>query len=543
MSQQEPTPATEATPSQPTSTPPPRRTLRRLVMAGLKITLGLSVGLGVAEGAFRRRDQGAFPLVNTYERDPARGVRLLPGATTRVKRPGGGAFDVRVNHDGYRGPEWPAPSKDEVVIVGDSQSFGFGVEEHEAMASRLRSALGGGRSVIDASVPTYGPPEYEMTARQVLSSRKAGTVVLAVNLINDLGEIGHPNRDRHAAVDGWAMVVREGESAPSSSPLRAKVIAKSHAAFALWRWQKTREREGEPVTVNDGFDALVRAGAPSVMNAREHEQYARAVEARQAAIDAAKRERDEAQEGIVLLVKGVLPLFRERDLRGAEMRAYIREGGEPTKDEDFELNYGGCAAISYYLYERRGGRNNRRFNGYPTYTTRITAVRIRDEVEAEMRSLAAANFGGKEISSAIAQAFERRDRARRQLAEAERVPMPNAPGPRPPSPFAPFVSAMAALAKEHGAAIVVVPIPLDASVVPEIAERRGLSRDDAASIRRVSDDLIGAARAMGALTADVAPSLAALGEAAFLDDGHLSREGHDVVAKAVAASLAGKGES
>lgn len=512
-------------------------------MAGLKISLGLALGLGVAEGAFRHRDQGAFPLVNTYERDPARGVRLVPGATTRVKRPGGGAFDVRVNHDGYRGPEWPAPAQNEVVIVGDSQSFGFGVDEHETMAAKLRAALGGGRSVIDASVPTYGPPEYEMTARQILASREASAVVLAVNLINDLGEIDRPNRDRHAAVDGWAMTVREGESAPSSSPLRAEVIAKSHAAFALWRWQKTRAREGKPVAVNDGFEALVRAGAPSAMSAREHEQYARAVEARQATIDAAKHERDEAQEGIVELVKGVLPLFRERDLRGAEMRAYVREGGEPTKDEDFELNYGGCAALSYYVNDRRGGRNSRRFNGYPTYTTRISAVRIRDEVEEELRSLARANFGGKEISSAITKAFARRDLARRQLAEAERVPVPNAPGPRPPSPFAPFVGAMAALAKEHGAAIVVVSIPLDASVVPEIAERRGLSRDDAASIRRVSDDLIGAARAMGVRAADVAPSLAALGEAAFLDDGHLSREGHDAVAKAVAASLAGKGAS
>ncbi len=49
---------------------------------------------------------------------------------------GSAVTHVRINSEGLRGPELAAPSTDEVVMVGDSQVFGLGVEDTEAAAAR-----------------------------------------------------------------------------------------------------------------------------------------------------------------------------------------------------------------------------------------------------------------------------------------------------------------------------------------------------------------------------------------------------------------------
>ena len=108
-----------------------------------RVALGFLVGLGLAEGIFRVRDDGAFPHVNVYVADAELGTRLRPGATEKVrfaslKNP---VTHVRINAEGYRGAEWPEKSADEIVVVGDSQVFGLGVEEDETFSKELERAL------------------------------------------------------------------------------------------------------------------------------------------------------------------------------------------------------------------------------------------------------------------------------------------------------------------------------------------------------------------------------------------------------------------
>src|SRR6185436_5126779 len=100
---------------------------------------------------------------------------------------------------------------DDVLVVGDSQVFGLGVEQDEAFSARLAAAIG--RPVINAGVPTYGPAEYRAMIVEQLARRHPRTVVLTINLANDLFEEAHPNRERHAVWDGWAV---RRETAPGA---------------------------------------------------------------------------------------------------------------------------------------------------------------------------------------------------------------------------------------------------------------------------------------------------------------------------------------
>jgi lysophospholipase L1-like esterase len=515
----------EAPPQEPISASPRRK--RRSFRAALASLLGIAAGLGIAEMAFRARDGGAFPLVNVYERDEARGVRLRPGSVTRVGRRGERAIEVRINHDGYRGPEWPAPTRGEVVVVGDSLSFGLGVDEKEALAARLADKLPGGAPVLDASVPTYGPPEYLATMEQVLARRTPQTVVLVLNPINDFTEIDRPNKERHAAVDGWAARITKGGEAPSSSPLREAAIQRSHAAFALWRWQRMREIDARPAPPERPFEDLLRAAANVEHAARVESGWRHAIEEQDAARKAAEDELAAARRHIVSLVRTYLPYESYASPYGREREAYLRADGDP-EDQTFELRYGGCAAIG-----RRGPLD---------YRARFSGSRIREEVEGVLRRLARAGTLPREKAESIEAAFARRDAALERMRALVLAPPHPPTATRPPLPIDPAIARAQEIASARGAKLVVAIAPLDAQVSDEAREQRGLSREEIASIDVLLADVANGARAIGAVGVDATLALKKLGSTAFLEDGHLSAAGHEALAGAIAESLAARAD-
>src|ERR1700733_7586879 len=151
------------------------------------VLAGLAVGLAIAEVVFHIRDDGAFPHLNCYVADDHLGVRLQPGASERISFGGNPVSSVRINADGYRGDDWPAPGSGEIVVVGDSQVFGLGVEEDETFSARLAARTQ--RAVLDAGVPTYGPGEYRAVIAELLAARHPSVVVLTINMVNDLFEL------------------------------------------------------------------------------------------------------------------------------------------------------------------------------------------------------------------------------------------------------------------------------------------------------------------------------------------------------------------
>ncbi len=202
----------------------------RALSAALKVIVGLTLGVVIAELAFRARDDGAFPHLNLYEADATLGVKLSPNAEMRLKLGNNPTTSIHTNALGFRGGDWPGPAATDVLVVGDSQVFGLGVEDGETFSAQLASLRK--VNVLNAGVPTYGPGEYTALVERLVAERKPKHVVYVMNVSNDLFELGIPNTNRHQVWDGWAV---RKETAPiklSSFPGRDLVYRRSHLAYA-----------------------------------------------------------------------------------------------------------------------------------------------------------------------------------------------------------------------------------------------------------------------------------------------------------------------
>src|SRR5262245_22491307 len=116
-------------------------------------------------------------------------------------------FSVRVttNALGFREPRLPAPKPPgtvRIVVLGDSFTQGYGVDESDAYPRRLEALVGAwDRSrryeVINLGVPGSSPPDYRYTLREVGLAYHPDVVGVAV-MANDVGDIdvrhlGHPS--------------------------------------------------------------------------------------------------------------------------------------------------------------------------------------------------------------------------------------------------------------------------------------------------------------------------------------------------------------
>lgn len=134
----------------------------RLALVGL----GLLIGLVPAE-IFIRSAVGFNPPIT--ECDATYGFRLLADRTVPHNLPGDFNVRYRLNNERLRGEDI-ALEKDEDVVrllaLGDSFTFGIGVEDDETYAAQLGARIaqeGGGKvEVINAGVPAWG------TAQQLL---------------------------------------------------------------------------------------------------------------------------------------------------------------------------------------------------------------------------------------------------------------------------------------------------------------------------------------------------------------------------------------
>ena len=205
----------------------------RVLSAVLKVLVGLTLGVVIAELAFRARDDGAFPHLNLYEEDAALGVKLAANAQMKLKLGANPTTTIHTNALGFRGSDWAAPAPSDVLVVGDSQVFGLGVEDGETFSAQLATIRK--VNVLNAGVPTYGPGEYTALVERLVAERKPKHVVYVMNVSNDLFELGTPNSARHHVWDGWAV---RSETAPTSTvnfPFRHVVMNRSHLVYAARR--------------------------------------------------------------------------------------------------------------------------------------------------------------------------------------------------------------------------------------------------------------------------------------------------------------------
>jgi hypothetical protein len=483
----------------------------------LSVLAGAVVGLVLCEVGFHYRDRGAFPHLNVYVPDATMGVRLRPGATERVRVANNAPTEVRINADGLRGGPLPPPSPahDEIVVVGDSQVFGLGVEETQTFSAELARRTK--RPVVNAGVPTYGPEEYNRLLAELLPKRKPGVVVWTVNLANDLFEAAHPNTERHAVWDGWAVRKETAPSKVVDFPGRSLLFRDSHLVFAWRRWVSNRraraEADSEVAAIGARRDPVVD-GTPSegtyrdLLGVSEKTRAARA-----AAEERSARERGEKVKALnearsslrqleVQLDKVVQETIPDEEVGVGLLRTAVADPGDIVR-------------VTY----AEGARPIR-----ATAEEIKRAAETRKKLEAALRAKR-----DTENIRKLTQFDALAAQVKGLTAEANGVELV-----RSRSPLLPHLERAKALAAEHGARLVVLVLPLDVMVSKDEWKKYGTAPIDMSATRILAEDVVAAAESLGATAVDAHDALAAAEPGAFLDgDLHMTPKGHEAVAVAL----------
>ena len=479
-----------------------------------KVLVGSLLGLAIAEAAFHLRDGGAFPHLNVYAADPELGVRLRPGETETVSFGGNPATSVRINAEGYRGADWGPPGENEVLVVGDSQAFGLGVEEGQTFSEVAGKALDA--RVLNAGVPTYGPPELERVIAEVLGKRKPRTVVYVVNFVNDPFEARRRNVERHAVWDGWAVRRETAPASVTTFPGRDLLFRRSHAVFALRQYLYYRDGLKVMRLPSEGGaeDLVSLSAALEKEQARAKEETAQKNETREAETRAATLLAINADQRVKQIA------FRDLKLSDGifdEGSVYLASGASPGDIVIPQLGEEGSplGATAEYIQQ---------------------AAKLRGRIERELKERALAR-ADEEASKTTLDALERRDAFEARLRELHRAPIEIV---RATQPIVEAVLRAKKLAEDQGARFVLLALPMDVQISTEEWKKYGNAPLDMKQSLVLVRDLVEAVRDAGGIAVDPTEPLRAAQPGAFLDrDPHLSPKGHEVVGKALADALKG----
>ena len=500
------------------------RGFRRHAPRVLQVVLGLLCGIAIAEAVFRARDHGAFPHLNVYEADAGYGVRLRPGATTRIAFGGSQVTSVSIHSGGFRGATSgaePAAQKGEVLFVGDSQTFGLGVEAEQAFAARFSELAK--LPVYNAGVPTWGPPEFARAIQELGRHRHPSTIVYVVNFANDAFEAERPNLQRHAVWDGWAVRRETAPQSVTQFPGRELLFQRSHLVFALRQWW---HRHG----AGPAQDA--ERGVPSEGTFRDLFKLGQAFSAEQLAARAETERRAQLYESE--------NAYAEEGYRRAESRVRALVW-DKMKLGGGSAGYDPNAAGSVYLAADANPGDivvpGVGEEGRPAYATAVyirQAVELRNKFEAQLRALAQAALDsdqGKQILAALSE----RDRERVRVAAVRKKPLELV---RASSPLTQAVLKAKAQADALGARFVLLALPIDVMVSEAEWPKHGKLRVDLTPARVLIEDLVESVQAAGGVALDATTALAAAEPGAFLPgDIHLTPKGHQAVARALVAAL------
>ena len=159
---------------------------------------------------------------------------------------------------------------------------------------------------------------------------------------------------------------------------------------------------------------------------------------------------------------------------------------------------------------------------------RGAAVRVQLEKEAQKKAEASKD----EATIAL---FKRRSELDKKVATLQTAPAPRF---EPLSPMTPALRAAKAICDKHGARLLVVALPIDVQVSPAEWAKYGAAPLDMEPTKVLLEDVVVAARAVGAEGLDATPALAAAEPGAFLHgDLHMTPKGHHALGEAIAKAL------
>lgn len=502
----------------------------RAARGGFWLTVGVLVGLGLAELIFSLKHERAFPHLNIYVPDARLGARLAPGSQTRLRIADNPVTHVRINEQGYRGGPWPPPAPGEVLLVGDSQAFGLGVAEEATLSALLTRELG--RTVLNLGVPTYGPLEYRAVLEEIGRARRPAQVVLVINMANDLFEVNRPNRERHAVWDGWAVRKETAPERLAEFPGRRWLFGRSHAVFELRRFFALRDPKTELVSRSTlPSEASFQTFAEESQRAQEQHQASLAeTQANERAFREARGEAEgRIRQADAEAIGALLTMFGDEAHRygvivpgryedgWVDPLTRLRAARASPGDIVGEIAYG--EATGPYVATARAIRDAARF-------------RASLEEIAHRRQGALTDAKARQALAGLSKAHEAEKALDDLLAAAPKRAVTW-------SPLRDELEATKRLCDEWGAELVVVVLPLDVQVSEAEWKKYGPEHVSMAGTEILNDDVVSSARALGIKVVTPLAELRAAEPGAFLNrDLHLTEKGNRAVAGVIERALA-----
>ena len=169
--------------------------MRRVVAVALLVVAGVLVGAGAVEIFLRVTRPAAPDLRALHLAEPTQPwlYRLRPGAEAELDKTAG--IHYRINANGFRGPAYPQ-ARDagafRVAVLGDSLTFGYGVQENESYTALLEAELGRLLAPRKVEVLNFGVGGYnpynEVALFEGIAAGYAPDLVLIQFCINDLND-------------------------------------------------------------------------------------------------------------------------------------------------------------------------------------------------------------------------------------------------------------------------------------------------------------------------------------------------------------------
>jgi hypothetical protein len=169
--------------------------------SGLVVLLGLEIALRLG----RAQPEAAHALYSFYQSDPLLGWIGRPNLRQRfVSR----EFDVVVEHDasGFRKPEPPAPGEAlrQVLVLGDSFTWGSGVAQGELFTDHLQRSLAPEVAITNRGTNGIGTGQQYLLLDRELAQRRYDSVLLqfTANDVKDNVDAKEGRRPCFALEDG-----------------------------------------------------------------------------------------------------------------------------------------------------------------------------------------------------------------------------------------------------------------------------------------------------------------------------------------------------
>ncbi len=217
--------------------------------------------------------------------DPYLGFLYPPSHRGEIDR-GDTKFTYRTDEHGFRNPgAWPDTA--EVVILGDSQAFGYGVEDDEAWARRLAQHLAPNR-VVNLGLIGAAPQQYTRVLERFGLQLSPKVVLYCLFPGNDLEDARLFERWERAGSPGNYDVWRFFRGRPPADRGITRLAEESHL-IALVRTARRNLGSGfagQTVTLGDGTRLRL---APNVYRSSSeraesgHPDFQRVIEATRAA--------------------------------------------------------------------------------------------------------------------------------------------------------------------------------------------------------------------------------------------------------------------